>query len=197
MTKIIVVVGKSGSGKTTICNLLAKQLNCNTINIDEIGHSIYDNQEFINFINDRLGAEYINSQGKIIDRKMVGDYIFSRLGTEIVDDFNKLTWRLMEEEIERKLSQQGEYVILDWFNLPNTKYFDIAYCRILVTANDEERRTLMVRLRDNISSEYLEKREQAGIEYDEKDFDFVITNNYDDEFVTEKVNEVADRNSGT
>lgn len=179
MTHIIAIVGKSGSGKSTFSNLLSKKLNCEILYIDKIGHSIYDDQRFIDFVNDRLGSKYLNDQGKISDRKKIGNYIFSHKGSPIVEEFNTLTWSLMEKIIDEKLAQCGKYVIMDWFNLPNTKYFAQADYKILTKAKDEEKRILMVRLRDNISKEYLEKRENNGISYNECDYDFVIENDYD------------------
>lgn len=191
MTKIIAVVGKSGCGKTTFCEEFSKRLNCQTINIDKVGHAIYDVPEFIQFISDNLGEEYINSQGKIIDRKMVGEYIFSHLGTHVVDEFNELTWRLMQDNIDEQLRSAGEYIILDWFNLPNTKYFAMADMRILVQSKDNEQRMMMIRLRDNISREYLEKRENAGVEYDEADFDCVFVNDYNEQTMLSGVEKIA------
>ena len=186
MTQIIAVVGKSGSGKSTFCELLSQNLNCNTIYIDKVGHLIYDNPLFIDFINERLGSMYLNEHGKIADRKKIGDYIFSHKGSKVVKDFNALTWQLMEKIIDAELEKSDKFVILDWFNLPNTKYFELADYKILVKAHDEEKRILMVRLRDNISKEYLEKRESNGIAYNECDYDFVIENNYDNDDIIEK-----------
>ena len=186
MTQIIAVVGKSGSGKSTFCELLSQNLNCNTIYIDKVGHLIYDYPQFIDFINERLGSMYLNKHGKIADRKKIGDYIFSHKGSKVVKDFNALTWQLMEKIIDAELEKSDKFVILDWFNLPNTKYFELADYKILVKAHDEEKRILMVRLRDNISKEYLEKRESNGIAYNECDYDFVIENNYDNDDIIEK-----------
>ena len=193
MTKLISVVGKAGSGKSTFCKLLSKLLGCRTIDVDEIGHSIYDEPEFAEFIAENLGNEYINEQGKVVDRKMVGDYIFSTRNKKIVEKFNTVSWRLMEEKIDKMLdSIDDEFALIEWYNLPKTKYFALSDSKILVKPVDEEQRIMMVRLTDNISNEYLEKREKASAEFDEKDFDIVFRNDYVDQKTIDCVQKIAD-----
>ena len=42
---IIYVTGKSGSGKSTLAKLLAQQLGHKYIDIDKVGHMVYDNPD--------------------------------------------------------------------------------------------------------------------------------------------------------
>lgn len=192
MTNIIAIVGKSGSGKTTFSNLLTKYLDCQKISVDEIAHSIYDNQEFIDFINDVFGSNYIDDNGRIVDRKIIGEYVFSHRGSKEVKMFNEISWRLMKEKIDSILTNtKSKCVILEWFNLHNTCYFDMATVKILIKAKDEEQRTMMIRLRDNISKEYLDKRENTGISYNECDFDYVVEIEYDNEDIITKAETIA------
>ena len=193
MTTLICVVGKSGSGKSTFSKLLAENLKGKAINIDEIGHSIYDNPNFVDFIIKTFGQDFVNREGKIIDRKMIGDYIFSNKNSEKVQAFNKVSWNLMQEKIDEKLQNIEEnYVILDWYNLQNTKYFEDADYKILVKPQDEEQRMMIVRLRDNISSEYLEKRENNGILYNDKDYNHIFINTYEDQKTIEYAKQLAE-----
>lgn len=192
MTKLISVVGKAGSGKSTFCKLLSKLLGCKTIDVDEIGHSIYDDQEFADFIAENLGCEYVDERGKVVDRKMIGDYIFSTRNKKIVEKFNSVSWKLMEAKIDKMLeSINDDYALIEWYNLPKTKYFAQCDSKILVKPVDEEQRIMMVRLTDNISNEYLEKREKASVDFDEKDFDIVFKNDYVDQKTIDCVQKIA------
>ena len=191
MTNIIAVVGKSGSGKTTFCNLLTKILNCKNINVDEIAHSIYKKPEFIDFICEYFGSDYIDDNGQVVDSKIIGEYVFSHKDSKQVKLFNELTWRLMEEQIDKEISADFNYIILDWFNLHNTPYFNDAKVKILIKPKDEEQRLLMIRLRDSISKEYLEKRENNGIAYNDCDFDYVVEIEYDNVDIFDKAQKMA------
>ena len=180
MMNIIAVVGKSGSGKSTLSKTLAQLLKCEIINFDKVAHNIYNNPEFIDFINEVFGSKYIDENGQIVDRKIIGEYLFTHKSSKKVALFNEVSWKLMQNEIDKQLNTiKSHYVILEWFNLHNTKYFDMANIKILVKAKDEQKRMLMVRLRDNISRDYLDKRENCGINYNVCDYDYVVENDYE------------------
>ena len=43
--KKILITGKSGSGKSIFSTLLSEYLNCEIIDVDKIGHSVYNNTD--------------------------------------------------------------------------------------------------------------------------------------------------------
>ena len=44
---LILVTGRSGSGKSTFAKLLAERLGYKYLDIDKIGHSLYDDKEIM------------------------------------------------------------------------------------------------------------------------------------------------------
>lgn len=170
---IIGITGKSGVGKTTYANQLADKNGYYVIHIDEISHQIMKKQ----FIKDELinmfGNEILYSNG-LIKRKYLGDLVFSN--RHLYKDVSDLIWAAMKIEIN-KILKEHENVILDWILLPHSHYWDMCDEKILLIA-DETKRKYMVLERDNISEEYLEKRDNAGIDYSSIEFDKVIKNTY-------------------
>ena len=72
--KIIIVTGKSGSGKSEVSKKLAEKLNCPLIVLDNVSHlSLEDNKIKFELIN-RFGNKILNKNR--IDRKTLGKIIF-------------------------------------------------------------------------------------------------------------------------
>ena len=140
---IVCVTGKSGVGKSMFSKMLAARLNFFYIDIDKIGHKIYE------------------------DKKVV----------EKVEKFNNFTKRCMQFFINKEISLHKN-VVLDWILLPKTIYWKRTDYRILIRPQNDEERFRHVQNRDGLSEEYLKLRDCAGIDYEDSDFDFVITNDY-------------------
>ena len=92
------------------------------------------------------------------------------------EEINDIVWQELKNEINRELSSHKD-IIFDWILLPHSHYWNICDKKILIIA-DEEQRKEKVMMRDNISKEYLEKRDSASISYDGIGFDEIITNEY-------------------
>ena len=175
--KLIGITGKTGSGKSTIGKLLADKLNCKYIDIDKIGHSAtYDSS-----IAEKLIKEFgyiILDDNKNIDRKKLGNIVFSDKNK--MDILTNLTWNYMQNKIDNILSQNEDYYILDWALLPSVKYFNICDIKILIVSEDIKRKEKILK-RDNISKEYLEKRENNTLDYSNFKFDYIFNNDYSKE----------------
>lgn len=160
---VIGITGKSGSGKTTYTKTLAKENGYFIIHIDEIGHKVLESDYVKNKLIEIFGTT---------DRKQIGDLIFTH--RHLYENLTDLVWSDIKKEINTLL-ETHDNVILDWLLLPHTHYWAMCDKKILVVADEEDRKT-RVMARDNISAEYLNKRDAAGIDYDSIQFDEIIKN---------------------
>lgn len=172
---IIGITGKSGVGKSTYARKIAKENGFHIINFDEMSHRVMLLSNVEQKLIEIFGEETIKKwHYGIIDRKYLGDLIFSN--RHLYKEMSDIVWKEMKVEIDYDLLMH-ENVILDWILLPHSHYWKMCDKKILITA-DEEQRKKMVMKRDNISKEYLEKRDSASICYDDFVFDEIINNKY-------------------
>ena len=163
---IIGITGKSGSGKSTYAEKLSKENGYAVVHIDEIGHKVLESDYVKNKLIEIFGAT---------DRKQIGDLIFTH--RHLYKEMSDLVWDDMKREIDLLLSKHND-IILDWLLLPHTHYWNMCDKKILVVADEDERKR-RVMARDNIAVEYLNKRDAAGINYDNIEFDEIKENKYD------------------
>lgn len=170
---IISVCGKSGSGKSTISNEFKKIYGDKVIHveIDKIGHMALEN--------DLVKVELVRCFGNSIininevDRKKLGDIVFNSRNE--MKKLSNITWNYMESVIDNIIEDnKDKIIVLDYILLPITKYFNMSDVRILMDVNYEVRKERCIK-RDNISEEKFDLREKASIDYDDYDFDYVIS----------------------
>ena len=165
---IIGITGKSGSGKSTYARQLAEENGFRVINIDKVSHGIMSLPAIKAKLIDLFGNEVIKDG--VVDRKYLGDLIFEN--RHLYKEMSDLVWDMMKHRIDDIISTH-ENVILDWILLPHTHYWKMCDTKILMVADEEDRKK-RVMARDNISAEYLSKRDSAGIDYNNIEFDQVI-----------------------
>lgn len=165
---IIGITGKSGSGKTTYANQLAEENGFHVIHIDKIAHGIINLPAYKALFKGVFGDEVIKDG--VVDRKYLGDLVFEHRHS--YEEVSNQIWIAMKQNIDHILSKY-ENVILDWILLPHTHYWNMCDKKILMVADEEDRKK-RVMARDNISAEYLSKRDAAGISYDGIEFDQII-----------------------
>lgn len=175
--RLIGITGKTGSGKSTFGKLLADKLNCKYIDIDKIGHSAISDSSISKKLYQEFGQDILDDN-KNIDRKKLGNIVFSDKNK--MDILTNLTWNYMQNKIDNILSQNEDYYILDWALLPSVKYFNICDIKILIVSEDIKRKEKILK-RDNISKEYLEKRENNTLDYSNFKFDYIFNNDYSKE----------------
>lgn len=169
---IIGITGKSGVGKTTYADKIAKENGFYVIHVDEVSHRVMEFPNVKQKLTETFGEEIIRDG--LINRKYLGDLIFTNRHS--YEEMNDIVWQELKSEIEHELSV-NDNVILDWILLPHSHYWEMCDKKILIVA-DEEQRKEKVMMRDNISKEYLEKRDSSSISYDDVGFDEVIRNEY-------------------
>lgn len=174
---IIGITGKSGVGKTTYANHIAHEKGYRVIHIDEISHYVMDKDVIRQQLIAVFGSHIVQQDGTL-DRRYIGDLVFTH--RHLYKALNNIVWDEMKKEIDEILSKENN-VVLDWILLPHSHYWNMCDTKILVLA-DEEQRKLQVMKRDNISPEYLSKRDSASISYCGIKFDMVITNTYNAEW---------------
>lgn len=170
---LISLVGLSGSGKTHISNILTSY-NSKIIHldIDKIGHSIYNNQEVINNLLKEFGPSVITKNK--VNRKELGNIVFT--SPESMKVLEQITWSEMEKQIDTFIQNNlNKIIILDWLLIPKTKYFFQSDLRILVTAPYETRMNRAIK-RDGITEVDFKKRDNAAPTINKEDFNYIIEN---------------------
>ena len=80
--------------------------------------------------------------------------------------------------IVKELIEKYKNVVIDTIFLPIMDVFSVCDYKILVIC-DEETRKERLTIRDNVSLDYIKKRDSNGLNYDEEEFDLVVDNNKD------------------
>ena len=171
---IIGVCGKSGSGKSTLSDMIVNSNeNAIHLDIDKVGHKV--------LLLPEVKTELIKAFGNIIvdcsniDRKKLGEIVFDSRNK--MNKLSEITWKYMQIEIDNFLNDNKDrIIILDWILLPQTKYFKMCDIKILLDIPYEIRKQRAMK-RDNITEELFYLREKASINFNEKDFDYVLKNN--------------------
>lgn len=175
---LISLCGKSCAGKTTIAHELINIYGGDgiQIDIDRIGHKVLTIKEVKEQLVNAFGNITTNGE---IDRKKLGPIVFS--SPKQMERLTAITWKYMEQEIDKTIEEnKDKIIVLDWALLPKTKYFGESEFRVLLDVDYETRKKRAL-MRDHISEEQFELREQASMQYDKTDFNFVLNEtNYKD-----------------
>lgn len=173
---LIGICGKSGSGKSYLAKQIIDFYNENAIHcdIDKIGHKTHSDPVTKKRLIDCFG-EQILDKDNIIDRKKLSEIVFN--SKERMKELEDITWKFMEDEIDNIINKnKDKIIILDWALLPNTKYFNLCFKKILLDIPYNTRKERVI-LRDIISEERFNLREKASPCYDKNKFDIVLENN--------------------
>lgn len=179
---IIFVTGKSGSGKSTVAKMLAEKLNYKYIDVDIIGHKIYNDKTLLNKVINLFGEDILDNG--VLNRKKLGAKLFAETNKNKVEQFNQITGDVIQGEVESYFNQN---IVVDWVLLPKTRFWNVKSIKILVKSIDNNVRYDKLIKRDNVSLEYLKIRERGGIDYLDSDFNYVVVNNYNLEDLTNEV----------
>lgn len=175
--KIIGITGSSGSGKSTITNILAKELNAKAIYSDEIVKQMQkEKTEYYKKIVEVFGTEILN-EDKEINRKLLAAIIFEN--REKRNKINELTKIYVLEEIRKQINKaNAKYVIIDAPLLIETELNKDCDIVIAVICNKETKIKRICK-RDNISEKEAIARlnSQKSNEFYTKHADYIVENN--------------------
>ncbi len=170
--KLIIVTGKSGSGKSEFSKILAEKLKAELISLDEISHLSLEDKNIKNQLLKIFGAEIFDETK--INRKKLGNIVFN--DAEKLEQLNTLSWKFIDDYIDKKISNtKSSFLILEYALISKMKYFKVASFKILVEANHKTRINRIM-LRDNITESYALIRDKNSLNYNAEDFDYVIKN---------------------
>lgn len=175
--RIIGITGSSGSGKSTVTQILEKELKAKTINADEVVKQMQtQGSKYFEKIVELFGKEIIQENGSL-NRKKLAQIIFQdKIQKEELD---KLTYAYVVEEIKKQVNNtQGDYVIIDAPLLIESKLNEICDVVIAVISNKEEQMKRICN-RDNIEKNDAKLRIEAqkDNEFYKKNADYVVENN--------------------
>lgn len=190
---IISIVGKSGSGKSTISRTLqsldSRMLH---VDIDQISHQVLTFPEVQKQLKTSFCPEVVMDHE--VQRRVLGRIVFS--SPEQMQKLTEITWSHMERIIDQIIENNPDKIILlDWLLLPKTKFFDKSDLKIWIEAPFIDRLDRAVKRSINeqpITPEYFKKRDDAGIDYEEGEYDIVI-NNINKEKTQEEVKKIYEK----
>ena len=181
--KIIGVTGSSGSGKSTVANILKEEYNAYLIDADLVAREIIENDKnCLNEIIENFGED-ITYENKLLKRKMLAQIIYS--DSKKRELLNSITFKYIKKEINKKIQDAKEkykMIIIDaplLFEIGLDKYCD----KIIGVIADEKIKIERIKIRDLITKEDVKKRLNA--QYSDEFFvqhcDYIVKNNFESE----------------
>lgn len=167
---LIGIMGKTGSGKSTLTNLLNKNNDFLVIDVDKINHKLLEMPELKN----EILKKYNVLENNQINRKKLAMILYNN--KEKMHEYNNLIWSYLEKELDEIINKSTKPIIIDWMLLPLTKFYYMCDLKILVESI-KKLRLERVQQRDQIDQEHFLSREKNGLNYQKEKMDYIIKNN--------------------
>lgn len=157
--KIIGITGSSGSGKSTVCEILNEKYNVKIIDADKIAKELLTSgTEYYNDVISKFGREVTDDVGEI-DREKLADLIYN--DDKKREMLNNSTFHYVVKEIKLRAKEANNVdIIIDAPLLFESKLDDICNFTIGVIAKESVQIERIIK-RDSISKEQACKRLKA------------------------------------
>ena len=189
--KVIGITGNSGSGKSTICEIIKENYNSEIIDADKVAKKLTASQtEYLKEIIKTFGDNIIDENNKL-NRKKLADIIFNNKEKKMLLD--KLTFKYVVNEIKEQIGKikDCDYIVLDVPLLFESKLNEVCDATIGVLAEKEEKINRIIN-RDKITYEKALNRlnNQPDDKFYIDNCNFIILNNESAEKIKEQIRKI-------
>lgn len=167
---LIGIMGKTGSGKSTITKALNKDNKFDVLDVDKINHKLLENPQLKEEIIKRYLTVVENNK---INRKKLAIILYN--DKDKMQEYNTLIWQYLEKKLDEIIANSTKPVIIDWMMLPLTKFYNMCNIKILVES-DICIRQKRIEARDSVDKEHFLSRDKNGLDYERNDMDFIVNN---------------------
>ena len=192
--RVIGITGSSGSGKTTVCEIIKKLYNSEVLDADKVAKELSSdiNSNYYKEMVKLFGEECV-FENKLLNRRKIAEIIYQ-------DDIkrkslNDLTFNYVVEKIKKDLSEikDKELVIID-APLLYEAGVDKICDKVIVIIADKNNKVRRICLRDGIDEVFAKKRLLIQNEDDFyiKKADYIIYNNKDIKELEESIKKVLE-----
>lgn len=150
---ILGITGSSGAGKSTVCEILEKKYNSQTINADKIAKQLSKKgTNYLQEIVQNFGNDILLENGEL-DRKKLANIIY--LNSKKRDELNNITFKYIKNEIKSQIEKSDNNIIaIDAPLLLEAKLQGICDKTIAVISEDRNLQIQRIIKRDNIDKEH-------------------------------------------
>lgn len=189
---IIGITGSSGTGKSTICEILEKEYEVKIINADKVAKKLSKpGTSYILEIISKFGKDIVDEYGEL-KRKRLAEIIYDN--PEKRRELNNCTFKYIVQEIKNQIEKiKCNTVIIDAPLLFESKLNEICD-KVIGIISKKELQIERIVARDNIDYEQAEKRINAQ---EKNDFfiekcDKIIENNNDLDKIEKLIKKIAE-----
>lgn len=150
---ILGITGSSGAGKSTVCEILERKYNSQTINADKISKQLSkQGTNYLHEIVQKFGNDILLENGEL-NRKKLANIIYSNSTKR--NELNNITFKYIKNEIKDQIAKSNNNIIaIDAPLLLEAKLQEICDRTIAVISEDRDLQIQRIIKRDNIDKEH-------------------------------------------
>ena len=150
---ILGITGSSGAGKSTVCEILERKYNSQTINADKIAKQLSKKgTNYLQEIVQNFGNDILLQNGEL-DRKKLANIIYSN--SDKRDELNNITFKYIKNEIKDQITKSENNIIaIDAPLLLEANLQEICDKTIAVISEDRDLQIQRIIKRDSIDKEH-------------------------------------------